>query len=96
MEKALRAWRLGIARQRGVPPYVVLHDKTLLAIVAARPQTTGELLDVPGMGPVKAEQFGAAILALLGAVGPPRGGHRPSGGERAWFTLGAYWAGRRP
>jgi len=65
MEKALRAWRLGVARQRGVPPYVVLHDKTLLAIVAARPQTLGDLLDVPGMGPAKAEQFGAALLALL-------------------------------
>ncbi len=65
MEKALRSWRLGVARQRGVPPYVILHDKTLLAIVAAKPESTDDLLGVPGMGPAKVEQYGTAILALL-------------------------------
>jgi len=65
LEGALRAWRIGLARQRGVPPYVILHDTTLVAIVAARPRTPRELLNVSGIGPRKAEQYGAAILALI-------------------------------
>jgi superfamily II DNA helicase RecQ len=65
LERALRSWRIGLARQRGVPPYVILHDTTLVAIVAARPRTPRELLNVPGIGPRKAEQYGSAILALI-------------------------------
>jgi ATP-dependent DNA helicase RecQ len=68
MEKSLRSWRLGVARQQGVPPYVILHDKTLLAIVTARPQSTDGLLDVPGMGPAKVEKYGTAILALVASI----------------------------
>ena len=65
LERVLRAWRIGLARQQGVPPYVILHDTTLVALVAARPQTLRDLLHVPGIGPVKAEKYGKAILALL-------------------------------
>lgn len=71
LEKALRAWRLGLSRQQGVPPYVILHDKTLLAIAAARPQTLEMLLRVPGMGPGKAAKFGDAILALVASTEGP-------------------------
>ncbi len=67
IEEALRAWRLALARQHGVPPYVVLHDSTLLAIVAARPHTDDQLRRVPGMGPVRVGKYGAAILAILEA-----------------------------
>jgi superfamily II DNA helicase RecQ len=70
LEQALRAWRTGVARQQGVPPYVVLHDRTLLAIAAARPHTVAALLNIPGMGPGKAEKYGAAILALCATVSP--------------------------
>ena len=64
LQRALRSWRIGLACQQGVPPYVILHDKTLVAIVAARPRTPGELLGVPGVGPATVEKYGAAILAL--------------------------------
>jgi ATP-dependent DNA helicase RecQ len=36
---ALRAWRLDTAHRQGVPPYLVFHDKTLLALCLAKPQT---------------------------------------------------------
>ena len=36
---ALRAWRSQVARQRGVPAYVVLHDSTIDGIATARPTT---------------------------------------------------------
>ncbi len=67
LEMALRSWRIGLARQQVVPPYVILHDKTLLAIVAAHPRTVRGLLRVPGLGPVKVEKYGPAILALTAA-----------------------------
>jgi ATP-dependent DNA helicase RecQ len=65
LERALRSWRLGLARQLGLPPYVILHDTTLAAIVGARPRTPDELLNVQGVGPVKAKRYGSAILALM-------------------------------
>jgi len=36
--EALRAWRLGVAREHGVPAYVVFHDATLESIAALRPR----------------------------------------------------------
>ena len=38
---ALRAWRSEVARKRGVPAYVVLHDSTIDGIAASRPTTLG-------------------------------------------------------
>ena len=64
LERALRSWRIGLARRQGVPPSVILRDKTLRAIVAARPRTPGELLSVAGVGPATVEKYGPAILAL--------------------------------
>jgi ATP-dependent DNA helicase RecQ len=65
LETALRSWRIGLARHQGVRPSVILCDTTLRAIVAARPRTPRDLLDVPGIGPVRAARYGAAILALV-------------------------------
>ena len=62
----LKLWRGEQARERGVPAYVVFHDKTLVALASARPQTAAELLEITGIGPGKVEKFGAALLAVLG------------------------------
>jgi ATP-dependent DNA helicase RecQ len=62
---ALRAWRAEKARTQGVPAYVILHDKTLAELAERRPQTSGALLQVPGIGLAKAERYGDALLALL-------------------------------
>ena len=64
LERALRSWRIGLARQLGVPPYVILHDKALRAIAAAHPRTAGDLLGVPGVGHATVGKYGPAILAL--------------------------------
>ena len=63
--EALRAWRLAEARRRAIAPFIVLHDRTLMAIAAARPQSTAQLLDVPGIGPGKAAEYGEAIVSLI-------------------------------
>ena len=69
--EALRAERKRIADAEEVPAYVVLPDRTLWELVAARPRTTDELLAVNGIGPVKAERYGERFLALLGDAAPP-------------------------
>ncbi len=61
----LRQWRGQMAREQGVPAYVILHDRALHELAARRPQTGAELLDVAGIGQAKAERYGAALLELL-------------------------------
>ncbi|RED38746.1 ATP-dependent DNA helicase RecQ [Rhodopseudomonas thermotolerans] len=63
---ALKAWRAGVARQRGVPAYVVLHDATLDGLAAAKPRTLDELRGIPGIGDKKLEHYGAELLAVIG------------------------------
>lgn len=62
---ALHAWRAETSRAAGVPAHAVLHDVTLAALAALRPSTAEELLDIPGLGPVKASRYGPALLSLL-------------------------------
>ncbi|CCD94406.1 ATP-dependent DNA helicase RecQ [Bradyrhizobium sp. ORS 375] len=64
---SLRAWRSEIARKRGVPAYVVLHDATIDGIASARPTTLGQLRDIPGIGDKKLEHYGEELLALIAA-----------------------------
>ena len=66
----LRAWRSDVARQRGVPAYVVLHDATIDGIVRAWPTTLDELRNVPGIGDKKLEHYGEELLRLVKAGGP--------------------------
>ena len=61
----LRAWRFAQAQAKGVPPYVIAHDKTLMQVSALKPQNEKELLNVPGFGPVKVETYGADILKIV-------------------------------
>ncbi|MFZ5738808.1 MAG: DNA helicase RecQ [Pseudomonadota bacterium] len=63
---ALKAWRAGVARQRGVPAYVVLHDATLDGLAAAKPRTLDELRGIPGIGDKKLEHYGTALLEVIG------------------------------
>jgi len=65
---ALRKWRSEMARQRGVPAYVVLHDATIDGIAAARPTTPAQLRGIPGIGDKKLEHYGDELLALVRAT----------------------------
>ena len=61
----LRALRLDIARDRGVPPYVIFHDTTLRELARLKPSTRGELEHVYGIGARKAEDLGDAVLQVI-------------------------------
>jgi ATP-dependent DNA helicase RecQ len=65
---ALRAWRSEVARTRGVPAYVVLHDSTIDGIAASRPTTLEQLRGTPGIGDKKLEHYGNELLALVKAA----------------------------
>ncbi|MBK5959200.1 DNA helicase RecQ [Rhodoplanes elegans] len=67
----LKAWRAGVARTRGVPAFVVLHDTTLDAIAASRPTTLDQLRGMPGIGEKKLEHYGADLVALVRAADTP-------------------------
>ncbi|HVY45203.1 MAG TPA: ATP-dependent DNA helicase RecQ, partial [Minicystis sp.] len=62
---ALRAERLSIAREHGVPAYVVAPNRTLDEIASLRPRTLAELARVHGMGPSRIEAYGEAFLAIV-------------------------------
>ncbi|HTM04485.1 MAG TPA: DNA helicase RecQ [Vicinamibacterales bacterium] len=63
----LRALRLEVARERGVPPYVIFHDSTLREMARVRPRSLDALLGVKGVGARKAEDLGARFLEAINA-----------------------------
>ena len=68
--QALRAWRLEVAREHGVPAYTVFHDATLEEIARRRPGSTEELRTVSGVGAIKLERYGAAVLDVVQGAQP--------------------------
>ena len=62
---ALKAWRLERAKADEVPAYVVFHNSTLAEIAGRKPQTLGDLAEVPGVGPAKLDRYGGDVLSVL-------------------------------
>jgi ATP-dependent DNA helicase RecQ len=61
----LRAWRSGVAREAGLPAYVVFHDATLRDIAVRQPASLDELAGVSGVGAAKLDRYGASVLEAL-------------------------------
>jgi ATP-dependent DNA helicase RecQ len=68
--EALREKRLGLAKDQGLPPYVIFHDRTLAEMAARRPMTREALLLVPGIGEAKLERYGEAFLSVIARFSP--------------------------
>lgn len=64
LEQALKGWRTTVAKKLGMPPFVVLHDRTLRAIAHVRPTTPNQLQEISGMGPAKVDKYGQQILEI--------------------------------
>ena len=62
---ALKEKRLELAREQGVPPYVIFHDSTLLEIRECKPQTLDEMAQVGGVGQAKLAKYGEAFLQVV-------------------------------
>ncbi|MCA1940379.1 MAG: DNA helicase RecQ [Caenispirillum bisanense] len=63
--QALRGKRMELARAQGVPPYVIFHDATLMAIARARPMDLDELADIEGVGASKLARYGEDIIQVV-------------------------------
>jgi ATP-dependent DNA helicase RecQ len=63
--ETLRKLRLDIARQLGVPPYVIFHDKSLKEMALVKPSTMDDFLQVTGVGATKAQRYGAVFMACI-------------------------------
>ena len=61
----LRQWRTDTAKRKSVPAYVVFTDATLTALAERRPTDTAGLLEIPGIGRAKLDEYGDEVLALL-------------------------------
>ena len=66
--EALRAWRRDTAKEADIPPYVIFHDSTLRAVVAAQPSSLSALAHVEGVGETKLARYGEGLLGALQAV----------------------------
>ena len=62
---ALKALRLRLAKERGVPAYVVFPDRTLIDMVRRRPRTEEEFAEVNGVGAAKLKAFATPFLAAI-------------------------------
>jgi len=64
----LRSWRMGTAREHGVPAYVVFQDATLREIAKVKPTSIDALRGVSGVGEKKLVSYGDEIVALIGEL----------------------------
>ncbi len=61
----LRELRRTLAKERGVPPYLIFNDRTLAEMSAKKPTTIAALLAIKGVGDKKAADLGEAFLAAI-------------------------------
>jgi ATP-dependent DNA helicase RecQ len=64
----LRSWRMGAAREHGVPAYVIFNDATLREIAKVRPSTLGEMRGISGVGEKKLVSYGDEIVSLIASL----------------------------
>ncbi|MEA2625630.1 MAG: ATP-dependent helicase RecQ [Candidatus Binatota bacterium] len=75
---ALRALRREIARERGVPAYVILHDATLRELARRRPASLRDLAHVKGIGESKLAALGPRIIECIGRHASSESGEPPT------------------
>lgn len=61
----LRRRRLELARDQQIPAFWVVTNATLRQLAVLRPANLKALLGVPGIGPVKAEKYGQALVMAV-------------------------------
>ncbi|MBZ2197562.1 DNA helicase RecQ [Ruania sp. N2-46] len=61
----LRTWRAEVAKEQGVPAYVVFNDATLAGIAQARPADEAALSGISGVGEAKLARYGPAVLGVV-------------------------------
>ncbi len=65
--EALRGLRSRLAKEAHLPAYMIFSNAALTDMVARRPHTMAEFLDVSGVGERKAQQYGQLFLQAIQA-----------------------------
>lgn len=63
--QALKNKRLELARDQGVPPYVIFHDSSLIEIHQKKPQTLSEFAMISGVGQSKLQRYGLVFISII-------------------------------
>jgi ATP-dependent DNA helicase RecQ len=61
----LKELRLSIAKERGVPAYVVFHDRSLQDMARRRPTSRDAFAEIHGIGAAKLAKFAEPFVALI-------------------------------
>ncbi|CAN5463739.1 DNA helicase RecQ [soil metagenome] len=64
----LREWRAVVAREQGVPAYIVFGDATLRGIALTKPTSLEQLGTISGVGEKKLESYGEGVLEVVAAL----------------------------
>ncbi len=67
--ESLKTLRLSIAREANLPPYVIFHDKTLIAMATRRPIYMDSMAQIPGVGQSKLDRYAPAFLDVIRQAG---------------------------
>ncbi len=65
LAEAISEWRRNRARAAAIPAYIIFPDTTLNALVAYKPQSNDELLEISGIGPARVERYGEELLEII-------------------------------
>lgn len=63
--ETLRGLRTELAKEAGVPPYMIFSDKTLTDMCIRQPVNREEMLEVSGVGENKYERFGEQFMEKI-------------------------------
>jgi ATP-dependent DNA helicase RecQ len=70
--QALKNKRLQLARDQGVPPYVIFHDSSLMEIHAKKPRTLSDFATISGVGQSKLQRYAGIFIDVIhGQVSEP-------------------------
>ncbi|MDY0748762.1 DNA helicase RecQ [Paucibacter sp. R3-3] len=66
--EALKSWRGEVAKEHGLPAYVIFQNVTLAEMARQHPQSLDDLAGISGVGAKKLEAYGRELLRVLEAV----------------------------
>ncbi len=64
----LRETRMDIAKEQGIPAYVIFHDATLMEMMEKRPASLGAMARISGVGEAKLEKYGEIFLKAINSL----------------------------
>lgn len=64
----LRETRMDIAKEQGIPAYVIFHDATLMEMMEKRPASLEAMARISGVGEAKLEKYGEIFLKVINSL----------------------------